>query len=163
MLSRQYFKSLKGKSQLLKNNKNQYYKLLKFKKTNNNYVISHIIKISFSSINTTFNISKFSGKPDYFLTAGNLFLKGKQKRFRPTVLRFIKDLLIKKCKLSRLNSLALHLKNVRFLKYWVIKDLKKKLFLQVVKNFTSYPFNGCWKKKLRRKKRDGWVVKSDRL
>ena len=99
VLNRRYSKSLKNKFRLLINDKNEYCTILKFNKLNNNFVVSHIINISFSSINTVLNISKFSGRPNYFLTAGQLSLKGKQKRFRSIVLKSIKNLLARKSKL----------------------------------------------------------------
>ena len=59
------------------------------------------------------------------------------------------------------------LKNVDSNIFWFLKKLKKKLFITVVKHFNLYPYNGCRKKKIRRKKfksrslniwRNGWVV-----
>lgn len=49
--------------------------------------------------------------------------------------------------------IALHLKNVDpLIQSWLVKKLKKKLFIETVRFFYVIPFNGCRTKKIRRKK-----------
>jgi ribosomal protein S11 len=93
----------------------------------------------------------FSGNLIFFCSAGSLQYKGKRKKARYLVFRDMFRVLISKFKFLKLQPLALHLKNVGSAKFWIIKLLKKKLFIKVVKSYDLYPHNGCRKRKIRRK------------
>lgn len=161
-LNKLYVKILKDKMLWLFDNKKKFHYMLVnpyFSLKSGGYCITHIVEIFFSKTNSLVSILSFSGKLILFSSAGNLFLRGKQKKFKSLAFKFMKHLLHWKVKSLKMKIVALHLKNVKFMKYWIIRQLKKKLFIQIVKNFINHPHNGCWKKKVRRKKRrNGWEV-----
>lgn len=159
ILKKQYAKILKNKLNLLFSAKEQSYKNLSFdlffknKTVKKNITsIKYIIYISFSRSNTLLHVMSSLGKLIFFSSAGNLGYKGNNKKVRVLVLKSMIIFLIKKLKFLLNKPLALHLKNVKFMKFWIVKKLKKKVFIQVIKNFDVYPHNGCRKKKMRRKK-----------
>jgi ribosomal protein S11 len=124
----------------------------------NDYLVMYIIDISFSETNTLLHVTDFAGNLEFFCSAGSLNYKGKQKKLRFLVFRDLFRILVSKLTFLKGKPVALHLKNVGSNKFWIIKKLKTKFFIKVVRNFNSYPFNGCRKKKMRRKKfkrRDG--------
>jgi ribosomal protein S11 len=94
----------------------------------------------------------FSGNLKFFHSAGFLKYKGKNKKSRFVVLKDMYKILISKLKFLKSQPVALHLKNVGFAKFWVIRVFKKKFFIRVVRSFNKYPHNGCRKRKMRRKK-----------
>jgi len=160
-LKKQYIKQLKNKVILLNSLKDKNYKTLNsklflynhYKKLHKeDFLVTYIIDITFSRTNTFIHVMDFSGHLKFFLSAGSLQYKGKGKRFRSAVLKDMYKTLILKLKFLKEQPVALHLKNVGFAKFWIIKLLKKNFFIKVVRSFNTYPYNGCRKKKVRRKK-----------
>lgn len=147
-LKKQYIKILKNKFDSFSIIKKQEYQHF-IKK--NNWII-YTIDISFSRVNTLLNVTDFSGKLKFFCSAGNLSYKGNSKKARTLVVKSMINFLIKKFVVLKSKPIALNLKNVKFLKFWIVKLFKKKFFIQIVKNFNTYSYNGCRKKKVRRKK-----------
>lgn len=119
---------------------------------NNNLVVYSIINISFSKTNTLLHIMDFEGNLKFYYSAGLFKYKGKRKKSRFRIFKDFYNKLISKFKFLRFKPIALHLKNVGKAKFWIIRKLKKKFYIKIVKNFNLYPYNGCRKKKVRRKK-----------
>ena len=116
-------------------------------------IIVYIVHFSFSPTNTFLHITDISGNLKFCYSAGLVNFKGKQKKSRIQVLtRFLREL--RKLKISTLKDkpIALHLNNVGFYKYFLIKNLKKNFFIRLIKSYETYPFNGCRKKKRLRKR-----------
>jgi ribosomal protein S11 len=158
-LKKQYIKNLQTQTLLLNTIKQKNYKLLNsslLKKqsisANQDHVIMYIIDITFLRSNTLLHVMDISGKLKFFCSAGYLKHKGKSKKARFSVFKGIYRLLVTKLRFLKGKPLALHLKNVGFNKFWMIKKLKTKFFIKTVKIFNSFPHNGCRKKKVRRKK-----------
>jgi len=160
-LKKQYIKQLKNKVTLLntlkeKNYKNFSSKIFSYgnfeKFDKEDFLVTYIIDITFSKTNTFIHVMDFSGRLKFFCSAGALKYKGKSKRSRSAVLKDMYKILLTKLKFLKDQPIALHLKNVGFAKFWVVKLLKKKFFIKVVKSFNSYPYNGCRKKKMKRTK-----------
>jgi ribosomal protein S11 len=120
--------------------------------TKSDYLVMYIIDISFSETNTLLHVTDFAGNLEFFCSAGSLNYKGKQKKLRFFVFRDLFRILVSKLTFLKGKPVALHLKNVGSNKFWIIKKLKTKFFIKVVRNYNLYPFNGCRKKKMRRKK-----------
>jgi len=159
VVKKQYIKALKDKNSLLNIIKERNYKNLNsstFLKNKNfikcDNLVTYIIDIYFSRTNTLLHIMDSSGALKFFCSAGDFSYTGKSKKARVLVLKSIFRSIISKLKFLKNKPVALHLKNVRFLKIWIIKRLKKKFFIKVVRSFNLYPHNGCRKKKVRRKK-----------
>ena len=112
----------------------------------------YIIEISFSKKNTLFHIMDYSGNIKFFYSAGSFQQSGKGKVARSTVLQKFYRLLITKLKFVKKVPVAIHFRNTDSNMFWFLKKLKKKFFITVVKHFNQYPYNGCRKKKIRRKK-----------
>lgn len=159
-LKKQYIKKIKDQSSLLNTVKQKNFRLLnsilsnqKFKSyIINDNVIMYIIDITFSRSNTFVHVMDAAGKLKFFCSAGHLQHKGKNKKFRFAVFKNIYHILITKLRFLKKKPVALHLKNVGFNRFWLIKKLKSKFFIKTVKNFNTFPFNGCRKRKVRRKK-----------
>jgi ribosomal protein S11 len=158
-LKKQYLKKLNYYVFTLSNLKQKGFKFLNrnlltsFKdKCANEHVIMYIIDITFSRSNTFLHVMDSEGRLKYFASAGHLNHKGKNKKFRSNVLKSIYKVLLTKLKYLKGKPVGLHLKNVGFNKFGIIKKLKSKFFIKVVKVFNLFPFNGCRNKKVRRKK-----------
>jgi ribosomal protein S11 len=154
-LKKQYVKKLRNKIDLLIFLKKNY-KNLSLLISNKNYIkedllITYIIDITFSRTNTLLHVMDFSGNLKLYYSAGLFQYKGKRKKSRYLVFRDMFRVLISKFKFLKLQPLALHLKNVGSAKSWIVKALKKKLFIKIVKSYDMYPHNGCRKRKIRRK------------
>lgn len=119
------------------------------KKQRSSFLILYTILFYFSPSNSFLQISKSNGVSKIFCTAGSFHLTGKQKILK-------KLILIKYFKfLSKLNFLknkpvALHLKNIKFKKHFILKKLKSNFFIKTIKTFNSKPYNGCRRKKEKR-------------
>jgi ribosomal protein S11 len=157
-IKKQYIKKLKKQSSLLSaavrnNYRDINQKLFKNTILNaiNDYVITYIIDITFTKSNTFLHIMDPVGKLKFYSSAGHLEHKGKNKKFRANVLKSFYRILVTKLKFLKDKSIALHLKNVGFNKFSIIKKLKTKFFIKTIKNFNLFPFNGCRSKKVRRK------------
>ena len=157
-LKKKYIKNLKHKIFLLNNIKKKNYKFLNrinVKKKNYfhkyNPLVVYIVSFSFPRSNSFLYVSDFAGNLKFFCSAGSFNSTGKNKKIRWIVFKkFYKVLL--NLKFLKNKPIALHLKNVRLNKSWIIKKLKKKFFIKIIQNFDLYPHNGCRKKKVRRKK-----------
>ena len=163
-----FLKAIHLKKQYLKEVQNQAYSLNKLKEINykkvgsklsnalgkpsNTIFVTYIIEIAFSKKNTLFHISDCSGNIKFFYSAGSFQQKGKGKIARSIILRKFYRFLISKLKSIRKVPIAIHLKNVDSNMFWFLKKLKKKFFIVLVKHFNQHPYNGCRKKKIRRKK-----------
>ena len=159
VLKKQFIKKLKNKTCLLNNIKEQNYKNLNsslfFKNESfikHDSLVVYIIDISFSRSNTLLHVMDSSGILKFFCSAGDLSFTGKSKKTRVSVLKAMIRILVRKLKFLQNKPIALHLKNVGFRKFWIVKRLKKKFFIKVVRSFNLYPHNGCRKRKVRRKK-----------
>nr|YP_009115296.1 ribosomal protein S11 [Berkeleya fennica]AJA05817.1 ribosomal protein S11 [Berkeleya fennica] len=158
-LRKQYIKELKKKIILLNNTKDKEYKNLSSTLVSNTkfspideHLVMYIIDITFTRTNTLLHVTDFSGKLKFFCSAGSLKYTGKGKKLRSVVFRDFYRVLVSKLKFLRSKPIALHLKNVGYNKFWIIKKLKKKFFIKVIRSFNLYPHNGCRKRKMRRKK-----------
>jgi ribosomal protein S11 len=151
-----YAKNLLTKVSLLKELKenNQYKSLSVDKKIsdNENFFVMYIISISFLKANTTIHVSDIKGNIKLFYTAGSVNLTGKQKRQRGIAIARLISLLSKKSTFIGKKPIALHLTNVLSHKSLIVNKLKRNFFIQVVRSFNQAPYNGCRKKKIRRKK-----------
>jgi ribosomal protein S11 len=125
----------------------------KRKKTNpQDFMVMYIINISFLKANTTIHVSDIQGNLKFFYSAGSVELTGKQKRKRRIALSKLISLLLKKATFLGSKPIALHLNNVNFYKSLIVRKLKRNLYIKIIKIFDQTPYNGCRKKKLRRKK-----------
>lgn len=116
-------------------------------------VVVYTVYFSFSTINTFLYITDVLGNLKFRYSAGLMDFKGKQKKSRIQVLnRFFREL--RKLKISTLKNkpIALHLSNVGFYKYLIVKNLKKDFFIRFIKSYQTYSYNGCRKKKKLRKR-----------
>ena len=163
-----FFKEIHLKKQYLKKIQNNNYLLNKLKEANYKKIgswfpsksmhlptspfVMYIIEISFSKKNTLFHIMDYSGNIQFFYSAGSFQQSGKGKIARSIVLRKFYRLLITKLKFVKKVPIAIHFRNTDSNIFWFLKKLNKKFFITVVKHFNYYPYNGCRKKKIRRKK-----------
>ena len=157
-LKKQYLEKMQNKVCVLKELKEVNYKKInsRFSKpltfSSSTTFVMYIIEISFSKKNTLFHVSDFSGNIKFFYSAGSFQQKGKGKVARSTILRKFYRILVSKLKFVKKVPIAIHFKNADSNMFWFLKKLKKKFFITVVKHFTQYPYNGCRKRKIRRKK-----------
>lgn len=141
---------------------NQYLifnKTKNFKMINNNieiasedFLVSYTITISFLKSNTTVCVSDIKGNVKLFYSSGSVDLVGKQKKNRVKSVSRLLSLLFKKALFVKNSPVAVHLYNVSFHKFLIINKLKNKFFIKIIKSFNKTPYNGCRKKKIRRKK-----------
>lgn len=155
---RLYVNSLHVQIESLKKIKESNYKDISVQKNqvkiNNNQdlIVMYIINISFLKANTTIHISDIKGNMRLFYSAGSVGLIGKQKRKRRIAALKLISLLLKRATFLNKRPVALHLKNVNSYRNIIVSKLKRNLFIRVVKSFNQTPYNGCRKKKVRRKK-----------
>nr|QXV92929.1 ribosomal protein S11 [Nitzschia anatoliensis] len=153
-----YVKSLQAQIESLKKIREGDYKDVSIQKnqlkSNNtqDLIIVYIINISFSKANTTIHVSDVKGNMKLFYSAGSVGLTGKQKRKRRIAALKLISLLLKKATFLNKVPVALHLKNVNSYRNIIVTKLRKHLFIRAVKSFNQVPYNGCRKKKVRRKK-----------
>jgi len=115
-------------------------------------MLMYIISISFLKANTTIHISDAKGNLRLFYSAGSVGLSGKQKRQRRIAVAKLISLLLKKAPFLTNKPVALHLNSVNSYKNLIVSKLRKSLYIRVMKSFNQAPYNGCRKKKVRRKK-----------
>ena len=151
---RLYVKNLLNQIELLKKTKENNYKNanLKFEKSKQNLVITYIINVSFSKANTTLHVSDIKGNVKLFYSAGSVGLVGKQKKKRRIAISKLITLLSQKAPFLKGKQVALHLKNVNFYHNLIVEKLQQKFYIRVIKSFSQLPYNGCRKRKIRRKK-----------
>ena len=102
--------------------------------------------------NTTIHISDIQGNLKLFYSAGSVGLSGKQKRRRRIAVSKLIALILRKAAFLGQKPIALHLNNVNFYKNLIVGKLKRNLYIKIIKILNQTPYNGCRKKKLRRKK-----------
>ena len=122
-----------------------------FKKSGS--IVVYTIYFKFSAVNTFLYLTDALGNLKLKYSAGSVSFKGKQKKSRIQVLNsFFREL--RKTKISTLKNkpIALHLNNVGFYKYLIVKNLKKDFFIRFVKSYQTYSYNGCRKRKKLRKR-----------
>ena len=155
-----YVKNLLNQAAYLKKLKENSSKDLSVKKsavTNDkeanlqDFVVAYIISISFLKANTTIHVSDVKGNLKLFYSAGSVKLTGKQKRKRRIAISKLISLIFKKATFLGQKPIALHLNNVNFYKNLIVRKLKRNLYIKVIKVLNQTPYNGCRKKKLRRK------------
>lgn len=157
-LKKQYFKKVQNKASFLTEIKETNYKKIgfsfcgKYSSVITSTFVVYVINISFSKKNTLLHVSDCSGNVKFFYSAGSFQQKGKKKIFRSLVLRKFYKVLVSKLKFLRNVPIAIHFKNLNSNMFWFLKKLKKTLFIAIVKHFNQYSYNGCRKKKIRRKK-----------
>jgi small subunit ribosomal protein S11 len=155
-----YVKNLLNQITQLKKLKENNYKNLSVEKLNLNnkqtndqdLLVTYIISISFLKANTTIHISDIEGNIKLFYSAGSIGLTGKQKKKRRLAVSKLISLLLKKATFLSNKPIALHLNNVNFYSNLIVGKLKRTLYIRVIKSFNQTPYNGCRKKKVRRKK-----------
>ena len=156
-----YVKNLLNQATYLKKLKENGSKDLSIKKFVNisdketnlqDFVVAYIISISFLKANTTIHVSDTKGNLKLFYSAGSVELSGKQKRKRRIAISKLISLVLKKAVFLGQKPIALHLNNVNFYKNLIVRKLKRNLYLKVIKILNQTPYNGCRKKKMRRKK-----------
>ena len=157
-LKKQYLEKMQNNVHVLKKVKEVNYKKanLEFFKnsipSSSTTYVMYIIEISFSKKNTLFHVSDFSGNIKFFYSAGSFQQKGKGKIARSIILRKFYRILVSKLKFIKKVPIAVHFKNADSNMFWFLKKLKKKFFITFVKYSYHYSYNGCRKKKIRRKK-----------
>lgn len=153
---KQYLTHVKKKIQSINKLKELNYKvfnsqILKLQHLeSSNLLVMYIIDISFFKKNILLHVSDSSGNIKFFYS-GKAFQQ-EEKLTKPLMLRKFYRILVSKLKFLKKKPLAVHLKNPDYNMFWFLKKLKKKLFITVIKRFNLYPYNGCRKKKIRRKK-----------
>ena len=126
---KQYLEKLKNKIQLLKYIKDNNYKNLNNKvyfqsyKNNYNLLIMYIVSIIFSRTNILLHVMDFSGKLKFFYSSGSFKFSGKSKKAKSLVLKKIYRVLLNKLTFLKYKPISLHLENVGFHKFWIIKKL----------------------------------------
>lgn len=114
--------------------------------------VVYSIYFSFSTVNTFMYVTDALGNLKFQYSAGLASFKGKLKKNRWQVLNFFfKELQKLRVSILKNKPIALHFNNVGFYKYFIVKNLKKNLFIKIIKNYQTYSFNGCRKKKKLRK------------
>lgn len=130
----------------------RFSKLTHKENTNQDLIIMYVINVSFLKANTTIHISDTEGNIKLFYSAGSVGLAGKQKKKRRTALIKLISLLIKRAKFLSNKPIALHLNNVNFYQNLIVNKFKQTLYIKIIKSFNQAPYNGCRRKKVRRKK-----------
>lgn len=155
---RDHVKSLKSQSDMLKKAKEIDYRKIALKSSiinqelTQDLIVMYIISISFLKANTTIHISDAKGNVKLFYSAGSVGLTGRQKRKRRVAVLKLISLMLQRARFLSKSPIALHLNNVSFYKDLIVGKLKQTLYIRAVKSFNQIPYNGCRKKKIRRKK-----------
>lgn len=121
-------------------------------KLSQDFIITFIITITFSKANTMIHVSDSVGNVKWFCSSGSVNVTGKRKKQRRSVVLKLILLLFKKADFLSNKPVALHLNNVSSYQTFIVKKLKKEIFIKIVKSFNRIPYNGCRQKKIRRKK-----------
>lgn len=124
----------------------------KFLVLEQDFIISYIITITFLKANTMIHVSDSLGNVKWFCSSGSINVTGKRKKQRRSVLLKLILFLFKKAVFLSKKPVALHLNNVGSYQTFIVKKLKKEIFIKIVKSFNQTAYNGCRKKKIRRKK-----------
>jgi len=115
--------------------------------------IRYIINIRFSESNTLVSVTDIEGNPKICFTSGVVGLKGKLKKYHPTALVRILKLLFSKVQFIGTSPVAVHFVGAkRYHILLAIKLLKKKVFINVIRNYNLKSYNGCRPRKMKRLK-----------
>ena len=115
-------------------------------------VIQYSICLAFSPVNTFLYVTDSLGTLKFTTSGGLQGFKGKSKKKRFQVLKVVfRELRRLKTGILRNTPIAVSLKNVGFQKKFIVRNLKKFLFIKVIKNYQTHPYNGCRTKKKFRK------------
>jgi hypothetical protein len=118
------------------------------------YFIKFIIYISCTKSNTFIHVMDCLGNERYFYSIKSLSQNTKSKKNNSDIQvteKFYK-ILVAKLKFLQGTPVALHFNSVEFNFQWFLDKITKKLFITIVRFFTTYSHNGCRKKKIKRKK-----------
>ena len=157
-VKKQYFKQLNNKIYLIENIKKKDYKILNsdlfFPKPiyKEKILVKYVLDISFLKTNTFMHLTDCSGRIKFFYSTGLLNYTGKQKLSRVLILRKFYKVLVSHLKFFKNQPVAIHLKNTEFKIFWFLRKLKKKMYIVVVKHFNLNSYNGCRRRKVKRKK-----------
>lgn len=124
----------------------------KFSVLQQDFVISYIVTITFLKANIMIHVSDTAGNVKWFCSSGSINITGKRKKQRRSVVLKLILFLFKKVSFLANKPVALHLNNVGSHQTFIVKKLKKEIFIKIVKSFNQTAYNGCRKKKIRRKK-----------
>ena len=154
-IKKKFINKIKNKLEYLNKIKNEKYniKTLLLNIFNKKiYFVKYILNIIFSKTNTLLQVITFSGKLLFCCSAGNLNYKGKKKTYRKLIMQEMLKNSVSKLLVLKNQPLALHLKNLSKNYFWVVKMIRRFFFINTIQIYNTYPFNGCRKKKIRRKK-----------
>lgn len=112
--------------------------------------VHYILAIKYTSANTFVQLSNSLGKVIFYCSAG-YFFKGKQKTSRFLILKKFINVLFLRFSFLQEAAVSLHFFNV-FNRRWVVKYLRKKVFITNIKTFAVFAHNGCRNRKVKRKK-----------
>lgn len=116
--------------------------------------VSFILSLSFSKSNTNMAFLTSSGTLLFSTTSGLLNFKGNQKTNRQRVLKQMLtelNITLKKAQLEKV-PICLQLTKVGTFQSQVVNLTKRFFLISSIKTFNRVPYNGCRKKKIRRKK-----------
>lgn len=130
------------------------------KKKNETCPVIFIITIRYTRVNTLLSVSNSKGVLRFFGSSGQFF-SGRQKKSKISVIKKFLKLLLSNLNFLKKKPIALHLNNVTFNKFWIIRRLRKKLFIKTIKICNVFPHNGCRKKKKKRKKVRSYAKKKN--
>ena len=116
------------------------------------FYFQYIIHFSFLFNNIRLHITNAFGKLKFAASSGLVGFSGKQKKNKHLIFKNFITLLKQQQQFLKNKPIALHFKNIRYHKYYIINSLKEYFFITGIQNFNSYPYNGCRKKKKRRKR-----------
>jgi ribosomal protein S11 len=152
--NRVYLNSLKKKKNFIKFFfKSKYFYDIFCDKNKETDLVVYIITINILKTNVFIHISDVKGNLKLSLNSGSVKLSGKQKRKKFKIIIRLINLLFRKSKHFKDYPVSIHLNNSNFMKSFIIKKLKNFFFIKMIKIFNQTPYNGCRKKKLKRKKR----------
>jgi|GEM_PF-5791498 len=116
--------------------------------------IRFIITICFLKTNMFLYLSNPKGENFLKFSSGTVNLIGKRrKKNRKTSILKLLPLLFEETAMLNSENVAVHLINVRTYRNLLIKLLKLRFSIKIIKTFNHTPFNGCRKRKIKRKKR----------
>jgi len=116
------------------------------------FLVVYIITIVFLRANTTIHVSDIKGNVKLSYTSGSVNLLGKQKKNRTKAISRLVSLITRKATFLKNFPVSVHLYNVSSHKSFVLNKLKNSFFVRFIKVFNQFPYNGCRKRKIRRKK-----------
>lgn len=123
--------------------------------------VSYLVSVVFSRSNTRLTLSTSSGKLLFSQSAGAVGFKSSQKKNRIETLKKMLTKLNEEFDNSAYERLpaCLQLSRVGVSKLPVVRLVKRFFLIASLKSFNSVPYNGCRKKKPRRKKRKSLIIR----